>query len=324
MSRVVDETSLQRDVTTVLNGAHTDVDMSPWERIAQANQMALEAAKDPYIRHAAVEALKGCGDIPGRGGEHLARWVRKNITYAAEAPGVEVLQGPFTTLALRTGDCDDLSITWASLARSVGLDAYVAGIAEKSNPEALVHAVGYDNGTKTHWELSLDKRWGGPLIQSLVFRRPQDYLAVWWSPEAHRLGYWIDLGDGYQHEEQTQPQKEQVTMRYRNPVDAKGQWYEEAPSNGATGKPTDGNGLGDDREWWQQIFIDPLSVLATGFAQQAPGAILGNEQGLAEPPPEDTSYMQVATQDRAGMPTWIWGLLGLAAVGGVVWYIAKR
>jgi len=325
------EKQIQADVTSVLNGAHRDVDLSPWERIAQANQMALEAAKDPYIRQAAVEALRGCQDVPNKGGEHLAKWVRKNITYAAEAPGVEVLQGPFTTLALRTGDCDDLSITWAALARSVSIDAYVAGIAEQSDPEGLVHAVGYDQGKNTHWELSLDRRWGGPLLQPLAFTLPDGYLSVWWSPEAHRLGYWVDRGAGYEHVstiENTENNTMPTMRRTRNPYDAKGQWYEEttSPANGATGKPSDGIGIESSggSTWLERLLLDPLSTFAGGVASQAPGAIFNSGEGLVEPPPEDVSYMQVQPQQSSGMPTWVWGLLGLGAVGGVVWYLVKR
>lgn len=320
----VDEHKLQSDVTTVLNGTHRDVDMTPWQRIAQANQMALEAAKDPYIRHAAVEALKGCHNIRARGAEHIAKWLRKNITYSEEALGVEVLQGPFTTLALRSADCDDLAITWCALTRACGLDTYVAGVASVDDPNALLHAVGYDNGSNTHWELSKDYRWGGPLFQPLVFKRPTGYLTVWWSPEEHRKGYWVDRGNGYERVQETRelPTKRQETMRIVNPYDAKGQWYDESTATTIakdTGVIDSPSGESDRRTFWRGIGGD----VATSFTDVFTSWLRPPDETLAELPPEE-GQMVLVSEDKPGVPTWVWGILGLGAIGGLVWYAVKQ
>src|SRR6185503_12594383 len=103
----------------------------------------------------------------------------------------EVLQGPLHTLAYKVGDCDDLAILWCALARSVGIDARFCGVASESDPETMVHAIGYDQGTGIHWELSQDHRWGGNRIQPLRFTTPPHYFTLWWSPEpGDPGGFW--------------------------------------------------------------------------------------------------------------------------------------
>jgi len=321
---VPDEHQLQAETTAVLNGHHKDVDMTPWERIAQANQMALEAAKDPYIRQAAVSALKNCQNVPARGGQVLAKWLRKNVTYAAEAPGVEVLQGPFTTLALRLGDCDDLAITWASLARSVGIDAYVAGVAEKSVPDALLHAVGYDHNLNAHWELSLDRRWGGNWVQPLAFKLPASYLSVWWSPEEHRKGYWVDDGQGYRAVDSApEPTKGTQTMliRYGNPKAPPAATGVYADKTGTAPAGSDPGGGTSIRDSWRETGQDTVgTVVSWLFGGDSP-----IDDDVSTPPAlPDPLLDPFSTQAAPGVPSWIWGLLGLGAVGGLVVYMVKK
>jgi hypothetical protein len=119
--------------------------------------------------------------------------------YAQEAPGVEILQGPYNSLAFRTVDCDDASILFASLTRAVGLQTYMAGVCSLEDPETLLHAVGYHgqlgNGPGIHYEQIDDSRYGGS-NNGLIFEIPEGYAGVVYSPEEDLEGYWIDLGDG--------------------------------------------------------------------------------------------------------------------------------
>lgn len=174
--------------------SHIDVDATPFQRLALANQQAWEAAKEPALRSIALDALRGVRNVPRDGPRRLARWVRKNIRYAREAPGVELLQGPFSTLSYRVGDCDDLAILWAALGRSVGLELVVTGVAYKDDPEVLVHAVGEDVATGRKFELSKDVRWGGAAIQPVRFTRPAECYTLTWSPVDE--AYHITSGDG--------------------------------------------------------------------------------------------------------------------------------
>lgn len=295
---------------------------SPWERVALANQIALEAATDSAIRRAALHALRGCGNVPRDGGEWLTRWIRHNVEYSMEAPGVEVLQGPLHTLSYRVGDCDDLAILWCAMARSVGIEARFCGVADERDPETMVHAVGYDAGTGKHWELSEDWRWGGNRWQPLRFTTPPGYFTLWWSPEpGDPAGFWsAAAGKNYQRVGQNsmirQRNPAMLSHRTRNPdkvgvantsYDVKGNLYSEGGLN-----TVGGSGSND--------FVDVQASDVLG--------LVGTLWGPRQPPGPSTQPLletEVPYEAAAsgGVPPAVWGVIGIAAAAGLAYVLIR-
>jgi hypothetical protein len=282
-----------------------DVEFSctPYERLALANRMIFEAAKEPAIRRAGFEALRGCRNVARNGAQHLARWVRRHIDYAQEAPGVEILQGPYTTLAYRIGDCDDLAILWASLARSQGLDALMAGVAELDDPEVLLHAVAYDGDHDLHYELSQDWRYGGRAAPALRFTTPPTCYTVWWSPEAWRQGFWANDGSGYRPLEEPMLRGTMFARRMPNPTAYTS--YKPLPDEGG------GGGL-----------LEDIQAGLGGIFRMGPqivGSFLpGEEPEALEEIPE------VEAPPPSRFPTGVVALLGIAGAVGLIVYLARR
>jgi hypothetical protein len=182
---------------------------SPDARLLAANQMAHTASMEPRFRHLAAAILNGqppygespyCRNIPKKAGLCFARWIRSSITYLQETPGVEILQGPVTTLATRVGDCDDNAILWATLMLSSGLVGRVVGVADRRVPNDYYHAVVYDEGAGRHYEVSCDLRYGGSGNRSEHFTTPPRSVTVTFDPMSGSRGVW--RGRGYQYQEQ--------------------------------------------------------------------------------------------------------------------------
>lgn len=76
----------------------------PWLYILARRIVAPAAGKD----HAAEAAL-------------IYRWVQQHIAYRWDPADHEALQTPANTVALRAGDCDDMTTLIVALARSIGL-----------------------------------------------------------------------------------------------------------------------------------------------------------------------------------------------------------
>lgn len=133
---------------------------NPEDTVRMCNELAQESSSHPQLRRLAASLVRSSKDVPREGPTLIGRWIRANIVYTQETVGEEILQGPHTTLQAGTGDCDDLSILWATLCRSVGLDAYVVGLRRKGAP-GFFHAVGYADGL--YYELSRDETYGGPV-----------------------------------------------------------------------------------------------------------------------------------------------------------------
>lgn len=292
-----------------------------------ANQLALEGATEPVVRRAALQALLGCRDVPRLGGEQIARWIRKHIEYSMEAPGVEVLQGPLHTLSYRVGDCDDLAILWCAMARSVGINARFCGVGEDSDPETMVHAIGYDQDTGLHWELSQDHRWGGARFQPLRFQTPRGYFTLWWSPEpGDPAGFW-SAGPAQPYRRTQEPSM----IRRRNPAmlsrsynpsvktgtgtnttyDQKSNLYTQG-SLGTTGGSdilqdvqAGVGGLASDPGFWGFL---------TGYRAPAPPT----EQLLME-----SELPAESAPASGGVPPAVWGIIGIAAAAGLTLLVIK-
>lgn len=62
-----------------------------------------------------VPARDGRGEV-----QALFTWVKLNIRYVADPRNVETISTPQATLAMRAGDCDDMSVLLASLLEATG------------------------------------------------------------------------------------------------------------------------------------------------------------------------------------------------------------
>lgn len=170
---------------------------TPWDRVRIANEIALSSSRESYVRRAATAAIAHCANVRRNGARCIAEWIRANVVYSQETPGVEILQGPIHTLRYRVGDCDDLAILWASMMLACGLDGAVAGVAKRASVDTFYHAVGVEWPSQRHWELSVDGRWGGRHRPPLRFRVPADSVTVVYMTDADRLGFWIDEHHGF-------------------------------------------------------------------------------------------------------------------------------
>ena len=162
------------DATAAANTAFDSV-MTKRETVQAANDIAQIRSLDAPIRALAVAIVgpltNAQVEVPAR----IAAWIREKVQYTQETPMVEVLQGPYRTLGSSvsvqtpmgpyrfggtgTGDCDDLSILFACLCRSIGVPAYVAGIAPEGKVDSFFHAMGFSGGI--FYELSKDRPYGG-------------------------------------------------------------------------------------------------------------------------------------------------------------------
>ena len=179
----------QSGMPDALAAANTAYDgmFTTLQTVQAANEVAQMRSLDAPIRALASSIVgnldNAASDVP----ERIAKWVRENVKYTQETPMIEVLQGPYRTLGdnvrvqtpmgpyqfrgTGTGDCDDLSILFACLCRSVGIEAFLAGIAQPAKPESFYHAMGYCNGV--FYELSKDAPYGG--LGGRVIASPAPY-----------------------------------------------------------------------------------------------------------------------------------------------------
>jgi hypothetical protein len=167
----VKDVMAQTNQSGVPSMVYADAPLGRKETVEVANQLAQRFSQDAPMRALAARILEGCQDVHGEGPPRIAKWVRENVMYLQETPSVEILQGPYTTLpaglaigsfvfeGTGAGDCDDLSILFATICRAAGLEGFVAGLAWEKDPDDFFHAVGYCNGN--FYELSKDQPYGG-------------------------------------------------------------------------------------------------------------------------------------------------------------------
>ena len=155
--------------------SYRDALLTTHDTVRISNEIAQQRSLDAPIRALGSMIIGDITNAKTQIPERVANWIRKNVKYTQETPMVEVLQGPYRTLggdikvntpmgpfAFRgtgTGDCDDLSILFATLCRSLGLEAHLVGVAKIGTPDNFFHAMGYYNGV--FYELSKDKPYGG-------------------------------------------------------------------------------------------------------------------------------------------------------------------
>jgi len=150
-----------------------DRPMLPEDNVRAANEMAYRFAADAPIRGLAMRIIGQTDNVFRDGPPRIARWIVENVRYGQESPGIEVLQGPYTTLppgieigdfrfgGIGVGDCDDLALLFATLCRAAGIEAFFAGVAELPYNGSFVHAIGYCAANQRFYELSKDEPYGG-------------------------------------------------------------------------------------------------------------------------------------------------------------------
>lgn len=148
------------------------------DTVRLAGQIAHNASRDAKLRALATKITRNCTRIDVSGAYVIAQWVRKHIRYRQETPGVEILNGPYTSLKYRVGDCDDLVILWVALCRSIGIDATFAGVHRTGQP-SYVHAIGYIPSERTFYELTDDRAYSGVLLPIVCARLPAGLEAVY-------------------------------------------------------------------------------------------------------------------------------------------------
>lgn len=167
--------------------------LSPQGYVRAANRLAHEFAKEPALRVLAAQICETVDDIHGSGALRIAEWIRQHIRYMQEAG--EIIQGPFHTLALRIGDCDDLVTLWVCLCRSIGIEAVLVGMCQKGQKKPpFAHAVGMAGGRL--YELTDDRQYSmrGEASQILM-RWPARTWGYYWNPTLNK-GLWMAGGLG--------------------------------------------------------------------------------------------------------------------------------
>lgn len=148
------------------------------ETVVMAAQIADQYSRDTAIRELAARITDGLVRVDVSGPERIAKWVRMHIRYRQETPGVEILQGPYTTLKSRVGDCDDLVILWMCLCRSIGINAMFCG-ARYIGDEDYLHAIGYLPEHRVFYELTDDRAYGGKKTKIIQPLMPSGVEAVY-------------------------------------------------------------------------------------------------------------------------------------------------
>jgi len=168
--------------------------MSPFDRVRVANEIAIRSAMDAPLRRLAAVIVRDAWNIPKQAGTKIARWIRTSFQYTLEAPGVEILQGPYTSLKTRVVDCDDAAILWQSLTRSIGLQTYFCGVGQISKPDVLLHAIGHDPTIGKLFEVVSTEAYSGE-VTNLEFQLPAGFFAIYWSPEPGLAGFYVRSSD---------------------------------------------------------------------------------------------------------------------------------
>ena len=269
---------------------HQDyTDAVPLDRIKLASEQIHRASIDPLLRPVAVNILKGkppfgksrkARNVPKDAPKIFADWIRGSFDYAQESPGVEILQGPHTSLHTRVIDCDDGAILWATLMRLVGLDGELVGVAKGESPWVFYHAVGLDKTTGLTYELSMDGWYGGSGNRSRQFRTPRGSVTVFYDPA--RQSYFISQGNGKPYRQVSRAQLEGKNhMRRRSMAGQIGDIFAGRNPVELTGQAGPDIIMGASQAG--DIYWGPNVVQLTG--QAGPGDIMGFSKGPNPPRP---------------------------------------
>lgn len=109
--------------------------VSPSTRVALLEQLAVDAMTAAPVRAMAVMIERNAAALT-RAQSALAMVHR--VPYRADPAGSEVFQDALETIA-HGGDCEDLTVLFVALARSVGLEARVVWLDQQIHGSALNH-----------------------------------------------------------------------------------------------------------------------------------------------------------------------------------------
>ena len=158
----------------------------PWAKVRLLNALALADARyDRKVRRIALAIAKGARTTePHYLAARILRVVQRRVRYVGE--GIETFQPSSLTWRMGLGDCVDSARLVVALARALGLEARVVGVAGKKGDPA--HAVAKVEG---RWaEASLLARYGEHPLRA--FRRL--YLAGHETKNYSASGDMGDLG----------------------------------------------------------------------------------------------------------------------------------
>lgn len=282
--------------------------ITPWERVRVANQVAFDTANDPNIRRLAGKILKGVPDIPRNGSKKVTDWIRKNFTYLQESPGVELLQGPYTTLYAGVVDCDDAAILYTALTRAAGIRSFFVGVGKKDEAQDLVHAVGFDSGLNRMFEVIDDSNYTG-WKPSKCFRLPRGYFGVYHSDEPGSVGWYTDMdGSGFR--------------RY-NKGDDMACFTSSSMGRKVSTAPTAGEQASDSEsgDWLHDLFgfggTVAEGLLDVWEASETPATVVVDDGDWRD------EYEFVEDDDGIGDISMGWIALGVVTAGGLIYALTR-
>ena len=89
-------------------------------RVIQLRKYYQEAVNNPVIRSLAKRITSGARTDLEKV-LRIAGWVKKNIRYQKEPPGIDIIVPPLRLINLGVGDCEDHLLLISSLAGAVGI-----------------------------------------------------------------------------------------------------------------------------------------------------------------------------------------------------------
>lgn len=143
------------------------------QRLAGVMEQMRRSVRDPYIRHVAGQLVsrrcRSPNPATGDGGwcyperaywqevQAIYRYVRAHVRYVRDIHGIDTFQTARRTLEMRSGDCDDFTITLGALLMAVGYPVRTKTIQTKSAHDFnhIYLQVGLPPTKPTRWK-SLD------------------------------------------------------------------------------------------------------------------------------------------------------------------------
>jgi hypothetical protein len=306
---------------------HQDfTDMTPWDRVRKANEMAIAASIDVEMRRLAGHILGTVRDVPSNGSKVVAQWIRREFKYLQESPGIEVLQGPYASLYSGVVDCDDAAILWMTITRAAGLRTFFVGVAKATDPGDLQHAIGYDMDQGLLYDLIDDRNYGNPWKNGLIFHMPPGYVGVYYSPESVDPGFHIG-NHPFQKVGEDMTCRGCGSMqgfyggRMMNPTGSdKGGGKQPGATGGSGVGSTGPGGSGNDAPGaGERIATSAFGSIADVFS-----AWLSPAEQTNVTYEEGSGDEVVAPAEESGIPTAVYVVGGLILVGGALYLITKK
>jgi hypothetical protein len=145
------------------------------QTIQEMRGLVDQALRDPSILRTAKDIIRGVPAFDDTSeAQALYNWVRANIRFTKDPVNKETLYPPAELLAIRSGDCDDISMLLGTLLMAVGYPARLMTVAASGDEFSHVYVEGQING---QW-IPMD-----PARSDSQFgvAPPQFTRARWWS-----------------------------------------------------------------------------------------------------------------------------------------------